>query len=383
MDFIFWLSLIVFLLVVSMSLEIAIGANKIGQLADVPEQTYSDMPRVSIIVAALNEAETIEPALQSLLALDYPNFECIVINDRSTDATPAILDKLAQHNTNLKVLHLDELPTGWLGKNHALYRGAEHATGEYLLFTDADVVFDRSALARAVNYCQTRHVDHLTLLFDVVAKTALLGMLVLSFSVNFMARFKPWKVGSSDRHFLGAGGFNLVRRQVYLQTGGHGAIPMAVIDDMMLGKLLKKQGYRQHVLYGRGLVGVEWYRSAGDMFKGLKKNIFAAFDYRLSQLVGVTVLMLIFRVWPWVGIFVASGPARWLNIATVLSGLLLYIYLIRSSNLQYRCLAYAPVISLVELAIWWNGSLSALVHNSIDWRGTRYRLSELKKGNKV
>src|SRR6478672_8890623 len=230
-DLLLWLSAMVCVISCVVLFDVARGARKIKQLKDTLPVLVVQPPRVSVIVSALNEADTIEPALRSLLALQYPALEIIAINDRSTDATPAILNRLSVEFPHLRVLHIDTLPAGWLGKNHALSRGAAVAGGGYLLFTDADVVFDPSAITRAVAYCEQHRVDHLTLLFDLVVKTQLLRMLVLSFSVNFMARFKPWKVGTSTKYFLGAGGFNLVRAAAYRAVGGHASIPLAVLDD--------------------------------------------------------------------------------------------------------------------------------------------------------
>lgn len=373
-----WLSLVLFLLVSALSLEVAVGSRKIRQLKDFAMWDEAIAPRVSIIIPALNEAGTIEVALNSVLAIDYPNLEIIVVNDRSTDGTAGILERMREQHPSLQVMHIDTLPQAWLEKNHALQCGAQRATGEYLLFTDADVLFAPSAISRAVNYCEAEQADHLTLLFDIVAKTRLLAMLVLSFSVNFMARFKPWKIKGSTKHFVGAGGFNLVRLHAYRKIGGHASIPMAVLDDLMLGKLLKQHGCSQHILYGRDMVGVEWYRSAADMMHGLRKNAFAAFDFRISQLVGVTLGMLALRVWPWLALFFTDGAAWWLNLFTVLAGMALYLDFIRTSGWSWQCLVYAPIVALVELAIWWRGSIEALLRGGVEWRGTFYPLSALR-----
>ncbi|WP_019140154.1 glycosyltransferase [Noviherbaspirillum massiliense] len=379
MIFSFWVSLGILAASVILLLEVAWGARRIGQLKDVPARLAEQAPKVSVIVPALNEEDGIEAALLSLLKLDYPDLEIIAADDRSTDATPAILDRLAAAHPQLRVLHINSLPQGWLGKNHALWQGAQQARGDYLLFTDADVVFEVTSLARAIAYCERHRVDHLTLLFDVVANTLLLRMLVLSFSVNFLARFKPWKVSTSPAHFIGAGGFNLVRAQAYRDAGGHAAIPLAVLDDVMLGKLLKSKGWHQHVLFGQGLVAVEWYRNTPELANGMQKNIFAAFDYRVGKLVAVTILMLLFRVSPWVGLFATEGAAWLCNAATVLAGLALYVDMLRASGWGYRCLVFAPFVSVIELAIWWRGSLLTLLKGSIDWRGTRYSLDALRR----
>lgn len=377
----FWLALASFIIVGGICLEVALGWRRIAQLRDVPPAAGDALPAVSVIVSALNEAGTIEPAMRSLLGIDYPRLEIIAIDDRSTDATGAVLDRIAAEDGRLKVLHLESLPAGWLGKNHALQRGAQMAGGDYLLFTDADAVFAPSALRRAVAYCEDRRVDHLTLFFDVVAHPPLLQAMILSFAAAFMSRFKPWKVADSPGRYVGVGGFNLVRRHAYFDIGGHAAMPLAVLDDMMLGKRIKAHGHRQHALFGSDMVSIEWYPTTRDMMRGMEKNIFSAFDYQLLQLCAVSLLILVLRVWPWIGMFVTEGPARWLNIATVAAGMLLYADLLHARRWSYRCLLYAPIVSLVELLIWWRGSLLALARNGIDWRGTRYPLQELKRAH--
>ncbi|MDQ9171892.1 glycosyltransferase family 2 protein [Oxalobacteraceae bacterium R-40] len=374
-----WLSLIIFLLVSALCLEVAIGARRIAQLKKVCAQSASGRIKVSVIIPACNEAGTLESALDSVLKVSYPDLEVIVVNDRSTDGTASILEHMTNRHPALRVVQIAALPPGWLGKNHALHQGVQLASGDYILFTDADVTFAPGSIGMAVAYCEAHQVDHLTLLFDILARTPLLAMLVLSFSVNFMARFKPWKVAKSKRYYLGAGGFNLVRRSAYFEAGTHAAIPMAVLDDLMLGRLIKQHGFTQHVLYGRDLVRVEWYRSTPEMMQGLMKNAFAAFDFSLIQLAAVTMLMLVLRVWPWIALFATHGAAWWLNLFTVFAGLALYIDFIRADGQSYRCLLFAPIVALLELAIWWRASISTLVRGGIVWRGTYYPLGELRR----
>lgn len=383
MDPAFWLSLCAFLAASAVSIDVALGWRRIKHLKDVAVPAGARQPRVSLIVSALNEAGSIEPALRSLLAIDYPDLELIVIDDRSTDATGDILDRLAASQPRLRPIHLRELPPGWLGKNHALHRGAAMASGEYLLFTDADAVFAPSAVARAVAWCEAERVDHLTLFFDLVARPLLLRLMVISFAAAFMARFRPWKTAASTRHHVGIGGFNLVRRTAYEAVGGHGAIPLAVLDDMELGRLIKRAGCTQHVLSGEDMVFIEWYRSTPELMRGLEKNVFAGFDYRLGMLAAVTLLVLVTRIWPWLALLVASGPAWWLGLGAVLAGLALYVDLLRARGWPLRCLLFAPLVPLLELAIWWRACLLTLLRKGISWRGTRYPLAQLRAAHRA
>ncbi|SNT11745.1 Glycosyltransferase, catalytic subunit of cellulose synthase and poly-beta-1,6-N-acetylglucosamine synthase [Noviherbaspirillum humi] len=380
MTFLFWLSFIALVVAVASSVELMLGAGKLRHLRDVrPDETATPLPPVSIVFSALNEAHTIEPALRSVLALDYPALEIIVINDRSTDATPAILERMASGEPRLKVVHVDTLPEGWLGKNHALHRGSQAASGDYLLFTDADVVFERTTLRRAVAHCLEERLDHLTVFPDTPVKDRLLAMLMLNFGVTFMLRFKPWKVRDSAGHFLGLGAFNLVKTSAYRDAGGHAAIAMQVLDDLMLGRVMKEKGCRQDVMLGTGLVSVAWYHSAAEMFRGMEKNLFAGFDYRLSLLGAATVLVLLIRVWPWAGLVVTHGSAWWMNLATVLLEFGVFLASARLAGYPLGALLYLPVVNLISLAMWWRASLLTLSRGGITWRGTFYSLGQLRR----
>ncbi|MBC7415738.1 MAG: glycosyltransferase, partial [Herminiimonas sp.] len=307
--------------------------------------------------------------------------EVIVIDDRSTDATGAIIDRIATAHPALRVLHIDALPDGWLGKNHALHCGALVANGEFLIFTDADVVFAPEAIRRAMAYCQAQAVDHLALLFDVVARTQLLRMMLLGFGIAFMQRFRPWKVADSPDHFIGVGGFNMVRATAYDAVGGHAAIRLAVIDDLMLGRLLKRGGFRQHVLAATGLVGIEWYAGTLEMIRGLEKNLFAAFDFRLSRLVALTPLILAVRIWPWVALLATRGATWWLSLATVLVTLALHVDLLRARGWSARCLVFAPVVPVIELIMCWRACLLTTLRGDIRWRGTVYPLARIRQAH--
>lgn len=381
MTFAFWLSLAAFVAVALSSLDVALGWRRIRHLKDVEVPLGSPQPRVSLIVSALDEATTIEPALRSFQAIDYPDLEIIVINDRSTDATPAIIEAVAADSPRMRVVHVHVLPAGWLGKNHALHQGAAVATGDYLLFTDADAIFAPSAVARAVAHCEAHAVDHLTLFFDLLARTGLLRLLVTSFGAGFMARFRPWKVTTSPRHYVGIGGFNLVRRAAYEHIGGHAAMPLAVLDDMELGRRIKASGHAQEAMSGIAMVAIEWYRSTPDLVRGLEKNVFSGFDYRLGTLAGVTLLMLATRVWPWLALLLSRGPVWWINLATVCATLALYLDLLHARKWPLRCLAFAPVVPLIEIATWWRACLLAVYRGGIAWRGTYYRLADLRQAH--
>lgn len=175
----------------------------------------------------------------------------------------------------------------------------------------------------------------------------------------------------------------MVRRASYFDVGRHAAISMAVLDDMMLGRLMKVNGHRQHALFGTDMVTIEWYRSTPELIRGMEKNIFAAFDYRLGTLIAVTLLVLATRVWPWAALLITDGVVWRLNAATVCAGLALYIDLLHARGWSYRCLIFAPLVPLVELATWWRGCVLTLMRGGIEWRGTCYPLEEVRRAHDV
>src|SRR5215469_11668739 len=274
-------------------LAAALHMHKIAEITD-PEYEVSpayasgSARRVSIIVPARNEAEHIEAGVLSLLELEYPDYEVIAVNDRSDDATGAILDRLqrqwretreSSHHL-LKVLHVTELPTGWLGKTHAMWQAGKQATGEWLLFTDADVVFRADALRRALVYAEREHADHLVLFPTIVMKSVGERMMQAFFQSQFVFAHRPWKVADpKSRDAIGVGAFNLIRRGVYERLGTYQRLRMAVLDDMKLGEVVKKEGYRQRIVFGKDLLRLRWVVGTRGMVHNLTKNFFAILHY--------------------------------------------------------------------------------------------------------
>jgi len=362
--------------------EILRGNRTIRFLRDLPP-LGGPLPRVSIVIPARNEERNLEEALRSILALDYDNLEIDVVDDRSTDRTGEILDRMAAADPRLRVVRVRELPPGWLGKNHALWLGAEKATGAFLLFTDADVVLEPSALRRAVGAMVADGLDHLTASPSIDRPSALFEMFIGAFSLFFALFTRPWKVKDpkSPSH-VGIGAFNLVRAAAYRAVGGHRTIAMRPDDDLKLGKILKAGGCRQEFVFGQGAIRVEWYASVRELIQGLMKNAFSGVDYRVSVVVRATVIQLALLVWPFLAIFLTTGATRWLNLASVLVLLgLCWINAPLAGVRRWHGVGF-PVATLLFLYILWRATILTLWNGGIDWRGTHYPLAELK-ANKV
>jgi glycosyltransferase involved in cell wall biosynthesis len=359
---------------------VARGGRKIVQVGDLaaPEDTATS-PSVSLIVAARNEERNIEAGVRSLLALDYPNLELLVVNDRSTDRTGEILDRIAAEQPKLNVVHLTELPQGWLGKNHALHFGAERATGELLLFSDADVVMAPSTLSRAVYHMQQNGLDHVCIAPEPTMPTWFLEAFVVAFSVFLSCYARPWKAKDPrSKAHMGVGAFNLLSAQAYHEIGTLKAIAMRPDDDIKLGKLVKLHGKRQEMLGGLGMVRVPWYGSVREVIIGLEKNTFAAVEYRVWATVGSTAAILLFNVFPFAGVFVASGAARWIYILVCLLLWLLAWGAAKAVNARPSTALAFPVVCLFFVYIQWRSMLVTLANGGIRWRDTHYPLAELK-----
>jgi glycosyltransferase involved in cell wall biosynthesis len=354
-------------------------------------------PRVSIIVPARNEQDSIEQALRTLLALDYDNYEVIAVDDRSTDQTGEILERIAKKyeavptfeqvegreskRPALRVIHHRELPAGWLGKTHAMWTATNQAIGEWLLFTDADVLFKPDSLRRALAYAESVPADHVVLFPQMIMKRPGEYMMIAFFQTMFMFGHRPWKVAdpATDDH-MGVGAFNLVRRRVYEAVGTYAALRMEVLDDMKLGKLVKNAGFRQRNVFGGDLISIRWARGAMGVVNNLTKNFFAVLSFQWWRAVISAVALAFLNLGPFLGVFVAPGWARLPYAVALGSMFLIYIGMSwRSSVPPYYFLLH-PVSTALFVYTLLRSMVLTLWNDGIEWRGTKYPLEELRKG---
>jgi glycosyltransferase involved in cell wall biosynthesis len=374
------LAFLTLLVVLWVGLDLAHGRRTLQRLEALEPAAGDNLPLISVVVPARNESRAVKAALTSILRQDYPWLEVVAVDDRSTDDTGAILDRLGRVYPRLRVFHLESVPTGWLGKNHALHFGARHAQGELILFTDADVVMKPGTLRRAVRYFRENRLDHLALGPRVICRSAILETAIAGFTLLFGLSVRPWKARDPrSRESVGIGAFNLVRAEAYRAAGGHERIANRPDDDLRLGRLLKQAGYRQDVVLGNGFVEVEWYGSIREMAQGLTKNLFAGVNYRLSVVFLVTVLVPLVYVWPFLGMFVTSGAAWVLNAVIAV-----FLLTIAAGNARVHghpvwMALFLPVSFLFLLGLLWKSTLTTLWRGGIEWRGTHYPLSELRE----
>ncbi len=237
--------------------------------------------KCSVVIAARDEERRIEQTLRHLLVQREVELEIIVVDDRSKDRTGEILRRLTQEDSRIQVKRVDVLPEGWLGKCHACHVGARAASGDWILFTDADCWLTPDVIARALRVAERDGVDHITLTSGMAP-----GSLGLKAShLMFLISLANWFSGvNRDRakSFMGIGAFNLVRAAAYRQCGGYEALRHTVVDDMKLGLLLRRAGERTRAFIGAGDVECHWGTTAWSTVKIMKKNYFAALDYRVA-----------------------------------------------------------------------------------------------------
>lgn len=358
--------------------EVMHGNRKLRRLATLAAPAPARWPRVSLVFTARNEGATLGAAVPTMLALDYPDLEFIVINDRSEDDTGAILDGFAKKDPRLRVIHVTELTPGWLGKTHGLQLGGEAATGEWILFTDADIHFQPDALRRAVGHARAQSLDHLAAVPVLHERGPLLGICVSAFSLLFALFVRPWRVPNpASRCHGGIGAFNLVRTSTYRKLDGHTPLRLRPDDDLKLGKLMKSGGFSEIVL-GLDAISVAWYDSVGGLVRGLEKNAFAGVDYRAWLIVAAVALHVTFVFWPLAAVFVTTGVARWLWLGVVAAMLGTAVDNHRFDGGRAWHGLFLPVgIAVLDYAMV-RSMVLALVRGGIVWRGTRYPLKELR-----
>jgi glycosyltransferase involved in cell wall biosynthesis len=357
------------------------GMNGIPRLSDVVPAAGENLPRISILVGARDEEEKMPAAIESWLALDYPSYEIIAVDDRSQDATGKILDDFARRDSRLKVVHVKELPAGWLGKPHALQTASSRATGEWLVFTDADVRYSPDLLRRTLALALRENWDHLTLLaalelrgFWEVTTVAYLGL-------GFAVGFQPWKVSDpKSGKYFGVGAFQLVRRSVYEAIGMHRKLALEVVDDIKLAKLIKLGGYRSGLATSQQYVQIRWHDGFLNIVRGLMKNIFAGYGYSVGNALLSITGVFVASILPFIAVFLTTGVARIACAATCAMAVLLEGRFVRET---FKSALYGlshPIGAAVFIYMTLRATLETLWRGGIVWRGTFYPLRELRKG---
>jgi len=341
-------------------------------------------PRVSIIVPARNEEDDIEQTLLRLLALDYDNYEVVAVDDRSSDRTGEIIGRLARSKDAhgiLKVISIEALPSAWVGKTHAMWTAAQQATGDWLLFTDADVQFKPDSVRRAIAYAEAERADHVVLFPRMIMKQPGEKMVTAFFLTLFVFGHRPWKVANPrTRDHMGVGAFNLIRRRVYESIGTYQALRMEILDDMKLGKVVKNAGYAQRNVFGADLISIRWAKSAMGMVNNLTKNFYAVMSFQWPRALASCVGLAFLNLLPFFGALLAHGWARLPYAIALASMFSIYAGMSKQSDVPPYYFVLHPVSTTLFVYTMLRSMIITLGRGGVEWRGRFYPLEELKRG---
>jgi glycosyltransferase involved in cell wall biosynthesis len=342
-------------------------------------------PSLTVVVPACNEEAHIAATLDALLLADYPALRVLVIDDRSIDKTGTIIDAYAAEYATRKpgmldVIHVRDLQPGWLGKTNALHLATERTDSEFLLFTDADVLFSPSVLRRAMAFVEVESADHVVVLPTMQIRSHGEGIVLGFFQVLGMWAARPWMVEkASARDAIGIGAFNLVRRSALSEIGGWQPQRMAILEDITLGRRMKTAGKRQRIAFAPDLVLVHWASGAAGLVRVMTKNLFSATNFRPVLLVGGMLWMTVFFLTPIAGLLWL--PTLVPALATLLSIGAIYRTLGQISGIDAR---YGWLYPLGTAAFLWamlRSMIVAFKQGGVEWRGTLYPLRELRRHN--
>ncbi len=352
-----------------------------------PAPPPADAPLISICVPARNEERNIRACVENLLAQDYPNFEVVVLDDRSTDATPGILRQLAAQNDGPKMVSGLDLPAGWAGKPHALFQASAAARGEWLCFVDADTFLSPTTLSSCYVKAIETQADMFTIMtFQILGsfwEKVVMPLVMTALSVGF----SPRKVNDPKRRDAIANGqFILIKRSVYDAIGGHESVKDQIVEDKAISEMVKWNGYRLIVANGYSVAQTRMYTSLPEMWEGWTKNIYLGLrDQTGLLLLGVfgafiaLIAALFLPIWPVLGINWFTNGGGWMALIVVLESLIFWTYLIcvrvqvaRAMKIPAWYAFTTPLGAAIFAAMMITSAFRVISGTGVTWKGRMY-----------
>ena len=347
----------------------------------------TDTPKVSIILPARNEEENIAKCLDSLIDQDYSNYEIVVIDDSSDDNTGEIISQYEKKNS--KVIHVTARPKpeGWMGKNWACMEGYKKATGELLLFTDADTKHERNVISLAVSHLLSFNLDALSSIPKMLSFDFWTKITLPMISTFLHTRFSALKVNDPTKntgYFFGS--FFIIKKKTYDEVGTHEGVKQEIIEDGALGKKVKESGYKMKMVRGEHLISAVWARDRSTLWNALKRLMVPLYLQSGGIAIGIffAVLFLLFIPFPFAlySMIFATESISFsaLFVTSTIASILIYVGAIievkKALFLKLRHSAFAPIGSLVVILGFLSGLLQAKSTSSVSWRGRSYSMKD-------
>lgn len=381
--YLLWFVVFVWLVSVLLTLYVVRRQNALTPSNDVRFKA-DDAPLVSVLVPARNEENRVlAESVRSILSQDYGRFEVIAVDDRSSDATYTILKSLENADGRLRVIKGEELPTGWLGKPYAMHQALGHARGEWILATDADMIFEKAALRTAFATATTRQADAITLIPHFEAGSFWERVMIPTWTWVMLMFFVSFRVRNpKTQSALGIGGFFLIRRSVLERVGGYEALKDEVLEDVRLAEMIKRGGGGLLAEYAPDLVSTRMYRTFAEMWESCTKGWFAGMKFSLSfAMLGVT-WMYVIAVVPYLAavaavvMFAAGADSEiWrIFLPAALSWLLQVVAVMFISSRSGINPAYAltaPLGLALLYAMLLDSSIKITAGKGVQWKGRK------------
>jgi chlorobactene glucosyltransferase len=356
------------------------------KLEDIKKVSLNLIPRVSIIVPALNEEKYIGRCLQSLLAQDYLNLEIISVDDGSIDSTLTAMKSVASLDQRLRVIEAGQRPSGWVGKNWACFIGYNNSTGDILIFTDADTVHSEQTVTLAVHHMLQENLSAITAIPKLMSDDFLTSVTLPLLSVFLQTKFSPLKVNDPTNklgYFFGS--FFAIMRGQYESIGTHKEVRTEIIEDGAIGSLVKKRGIKMKMFRGENCVDALWARDRQGLWNGLLRLLVPMHREQGNKTVPMVIAIAFLVLFPFIalpggfyfaylveynfpGIFLTGAALVTLCIMMMTTALILSQSIKTSKKLALGSLVGATIITLSFII----SMLRAHKPQSFAWKGRTY-----------
>ena len=348
------------------------------------EEKSHSKPKVSVILPARNEEKFIEKCLNSLVEQDYDNYEIIAINDSSDDSTGNIMKKYSEKFPKVIFVDAKPKPDGWMGKNWACMEGYKVASGDLLLFTDADTTHKKSVISLAVSHLLSLELDALTVIPKMLCLDGITKITLPMISTFLHTRFSALRVNDKAKntgYFFGS--FFIMKKTTYDSVGTHEGVKSEIVEDGALGKKVKESNFKMRMVRGEHLIDAVWARDSFTLWNALKRLMIPLYlqNARIAVASFFGVLFLLFMPFPifaYSAIIFNSDSSLILFVISCIASLLVYlggiIDAVKGLELKLRYSLLAPVGSLIVVSGFLAGLIQAKSKTAVSWRGRTYQM---------